>query len=228
MKKKTLAKKISVLQCILSILSVSLYLASNIITGRQIQLPFNITFAGAVLIFPFTYILSDVFSEVYGYKWSRITNWVSFAIQILVVAIFTITLKLPYPAHFTAAEAYDRVLGNTPFVLIGSLLAFVIGDWVNDKVFDKMKKKHPKSLKGFSLRAILSSFAGEFADSLIFIPIAFGITGAMPAELLPKMMLVSAIRKVLHEIILLPVTTFAVKKINQYENGDATYAEEES
>lgn len=208
--------KISQLQCILTVVSIAFYLASNIITGRQIQLPFGLSNTGALLIFPITYILSDVFSEVYGYKWSRKTNWISFAIQLAIVAIFSLVIVLPYPSFFTNADAYTAVLGNAPIVLAGSLLAFVFGDWANDKVFAKLKEKHPNSSKGFSIRAVLSSLAGEAVDSLIFFPIAFGLTGT-PWGALPAMMATSTVMKVAYEILVLPITVLVVKKVKKYE-----------
>ena len=62
--------KTSQLQAILTAVFVGALLISNIIAAKQFQLPFGITMTGAVLIFPITYILSDLFSEVFGYRWS--------------------------------------------------------------------------------------------------------------------------------------------------------------
>lgn len=71
-------KKISKLQLILTVFFVCSLLISNVITSKQVLLPFGITMTGAVFIFPITYILSDLFSEVYGYKWSRFTCYLAF------------------------------------------------------------------------------------------------------------------------------------------------------
>ena len=134
-------KKPSNLQAILTVLFVSAMLISNIITSKQLLFPFGITMTGAIVIFPITYILSDVFSECYGYKWSRITCYLAFAMNLLMVAVFTLTINLPAPSYWGNQEAYQTVLGNTPRVLVSSLLAYVVGDFVNDKIFQKMKSK---------------------------------------------------------------------------------------
>lgn len=210
-------KKISRLQCILTVISVSFYLASNVITGRQLQLPFGLTSAGGLLIFPVTYILSDVFSEIYGYKWSRFTNWLSFAVQAVVMGIFLITIKFPAPVWYQNVDAFNAVLGNTPRILLGSFSAFIFGDWANDIVFAKMKENHKNDLKGFSFRAILSSFIGEIVDSLIFFPIAFA--GTTPLAGLVNMMLTSVLMKVGYEIIILPVTNIVVRNVKKYEDA---------
>lgn len=209
-------KRVSELQVILTVLFVTSLLISNVVTAKQVLLPFGITMTGAVVIFPITYILSDLFSEVYGYKWSRFTCYLAFAMNLLMVVIFTIVIETPAPDYWTNQEAFQTVLGSTPRVLASSLLAFVIGDLVNDKVFKKMKEKHPDSHKGFGIRAILSSLLGEVVDSMIFLPLAF--IGQMPIKTLAVMMVTQVAIKTGYEFVILPVTTFIVKKVGEKEN----------
>lgn len=209
-------KNISKLQLILTTLFVSSLLISNVITAKQVLLPFGITMTGAVFIFPITYILSDLFSEVYGYKWSRFTCYLAFAMNLFMVIVFSCVIQTPAPDYWTNQEAFATVLGSTPRVLFASLLAFLVGDFVNDKVFAIMKKNHPEDHKGFGWRAILSSVLGELADSLIFLPIAF--IGQMPLATLATMTVMQVLIKTGYELIILPVTRFVVGKVSKYEN----------
>ena len=80
-------KNVSTLQLILTVIFVCSLLISNVITAKQVLLPFNITMTGAVFVFPITYILSDLFSEVYGYKWSRFTCYLGFAMNLFMVLV---------------------------------------------------------------------------------------------------------------------------------------------
>ena len=128
-------KKVSNLQLILTLTFVVCLLISNIVAAKQMLLPFGITMTGAVVVFPIVYVLSDVFSEVYGYKWSRITCYFGFIFNLLMVLIFSIVINSPAPDYWTNQEAFATVLGNTPRMLIASLSAFVIGDFINDKIF---------------------------------------------------------------------------------------------
>lgn len=207
-------KKISTIQAILTVVYVVSLLISNIITAKQVLLPFNITMTGAVFIFPITYILSDVFSEVYGYKWSRITCYLAFAMNLFMVIVFSLVIKTPSPSYWTNQEAFQTVLGNTPRILFASLLAYVIGDFVNDKIFSKMKQKH-KDMKGFGFRAILSSLFGELVDSMIFLPLAF--LGQMPVQTLLVMTAMQVLIKTGYEVVILPVTTLVAKKLHKIE-----------
>ena len=212
---KTINKKISVQQTFLTVLFVASLLISNVITSKQILLPFNITMTGAIFIFPISFILSDVFSEVYGYRWSRITCYLAFIMNLLMVAMFTLAIKSPSPSYWTDQAAFETVLGSTPRVLIASLLAFVVGDFANDKVFKKMKAKYQDSHKHFGLRAIVSSLVGELVDSLISLPIAF--FGKMPIKTLVIMTLTQVFIKTGYEVIILPLTTVVVKKVSLRE-----------
>lgn len=175
---------------------------------------------GAVIVFPITYILSDLFSEVYGYKWSRITCYLAFAMNILMVILFEIAIYTPAPSYWLNQEAFKTVLGSSPRTLIASMLAFVFGDWANDKIFARMKKKHADEIKGFGARAILSSVVGEMCDSLIFIPVAF--IGSMPFKTLVIMGITQVCIKTLYECIILPLTTFFTKKACEYEKSQSS------
>lgn len=207
--------KISELQLFLTVLFVSSLLISNVITSKQILLPFNITMTGAIYIFPVTYILSDLFSEVYGYRWSRITCYLAFAMNLLMVTMFTLAIKTPAPSYWNDQAAFETVLGSTPRVLFASLLAFVIGDFTNDKVFKKMKENYIGTHKRFGTRAIISSLVGELVDSLIFLPIAF--FGKMPVKTLIVMTITQVFIKTGYEVIILPLTTITVKKVSSRE-----------
>lgn len=215
-------KKISEIQCILTIVFTTALIVSNVVAAKQIQLPFNITMTGAVIAFPITYILSDLFSEVYGYRWSRITCYMAFACNIFMVLIFEIVIRTPAPTHWLNQDAFASVLGSVPRVLIASLTAFVVGDFANDRVFRLMKSKRV-GMSGFSKRALVSSFVGEVVDSAIFIPLAF--YGAMPFKTMFVMALTQVCIKVVYEILILPLTTKAVKIVIVHEKGESNNVE---
>jgi uncharacterized integral membrane protein (TIGR00697 family) len=133
------------------------------------------------------------------------------------VIIFQIAIATPAPSYWMNQEAFEVVLGNTPRMLCASLLGFVIGDFVNDRVFKAFKDKHPHDHKGFSFRAILSSFCGELCDSMIFLPVAF--LGQMPMKTLATMMVCQVLIKTGYEVIILPVTNKIVKMVSEYERN---------
>ena len=209
-------KKHSSLKLLLTTIFVSCLIVSNIIAGKQIQLPFDLVMPAAVIIFPITYILSDIFSEVYGYRWSRITNYIGLIMNLFAVIVFAIAITIPAPPFYENQEAFKIILGNTPRILIASTLGLWAGDYLNDNVFRVMKKKHQSSHKNYGVRAILSSLVGQIGDSLIFIPIAF--YGVMPIEVMIKMIFTQALLKVGYEIVILPVSKRLMLKVSAHES----------
>ena len=215
-------EKVSPLFMLLVVISTSVMLISNVIACKVFSIGFAVL-PCAVIVFPITYILSDVFSEVYGYAWSRRTAWIAFAMNILMVDIFAIAIKVP-GVDPVISESAKNVLGTTPWAFAASLTAFMIGDLMNDKVFRKFKNRDGE--KRFWLRAMVSSLVGELCDSLIYIPLGM--------YLLPKLFLgfefmsvqqmliaipVQAGIKTLYECCIVPITSIIVKKVRAYEKN---------
>lgn len=212
-----LDKPISIVQIFLTVLFVVCLVVSNIISGRVFNF-FGQSMTSAVIIFPITYILSDLFSEVYGYKYSRLTCYLAFTLNLFVVGILALSTTLPL--MYGGVDISKELLGTTFACTLASFIAFVIGDFVNDKIFAKMKQKHQglTNHKGFTFRAILSSFAGELVDSCIYLPLAFLVFN--PIMSVTEVLIMIGIQvglKTAYEALILPLTTFLTKKVANYE-----------
>lgn len=203
------------LYMLLGVLFTTCLLISNIVANRMFQVgPWSMT--AAVVVFPLSYIISDVIAEVYGFKAARRVMWFGFAMNALMVLLFTLVNLLPAPVWFEDAESYKIVLGSAPRMFAASMLAYLFGSWINAMVLSKMKVKAEG--KGFGLRAIISTLFGEVVDSLIFIPIGF--LGKLPFVDMLQMMILQIAFKTVYEIIILPVTTLVVKKVKAYDQVD--------
>lgn len=211
--------KISRTQFVLTTIYAFMLLISNIIVVKEFRLPFGLTATGAIITFPITYILSDVFSEVYGYKWSRYTCHIAFAMNCVMALLFQIVIWLPSADGWTNQNALVSILGNAPRILLGSFVALEVGDFVNDVVFKKLKSKH-EGLEGFGFRAIFSSVCGNFIDSITFGLIA--LTGYMSIKDIVIMALTESVMKTIYEIIIYPITKTVVKATLKAENGSCT------
>jgi uncharacterized integral membrane protein (TIGR00697 family) len=127
-----------------------------------------------------------------------------------------IAVWLPAAPFWQGEEAFRFVFGLAPRIAAASLLAFLVGSFINAYVMSRMKLA--SGGRNFSARAIVSTLAGEGADSLIFFPLAFG--GLMPVGELVKMMLVQVVLKTLYEVIILPVTIRVVNLIKRLDGSD--------
>lgn len=209
-------EKVSCLQMTLTFLLVLCLILANILVVKSIDLfgIHKLANTASILVFPITYILSDVFSEVYGYKWSRKTATWAFLGTGLCSLMFALTILLPGNAEWKNQEALISILGNTPKMLLASLLAFWFGDWANDKVFQLMKKR-AKDEKGFLYRAIGSSLVGKYVDGIIFTFIGLSF---LPLSTKIIMIINCPFVQICIETILFPVTSLVSKKIKQIES----------
>jgi len=195
---------------------ITVMLVSNIIALKMISIG-PLIVPAAVIIFPFSYILSDIFNEVYGYRATRRTAWYAFGANLLMVALFKLAILIPGAPFWSpeAQKAFEDVLGGTWRILIASLAAYMIGDFTNDVIFKTMKGMHGN--KKFGLRSVFSSMIGVAIDSVVFITVAFYGTPFFTFAIIPSQWSV----KILYEIILLPFTIWIVKKIKQVESDIA-------
>ena len=205
-------KNVSVSFMLCGILFCVCLVASNLLGTKILQIgPFPLT--AGVIVFPISYILNDCISEVWGFRKVRLVIWMGFLMNFFVVALGGIATAIPAPPFWEGEEAFNFVFGLAPRIAVASLMAFLVGSFLNAWVMSRLKLRHRE--RKFSLRAILSTLAGESADSLIFFPLAFG--GLMPASELLKMMVVQVTAKTVYEIIVLPLTTQIVKRLKRSE-----------
>ena len=196
-------------------LLVATLLITNTVGGKLFELG-PLTLSCATLIFPFSYLLGDILTEVYGYAASRKVVWTGFGALVLMVLCYQFTAWVtPSPAT-VHPEAYTQLFSLTPRMVLASVLAYLVGEFMNSYVVAKMKIFQEGKL--MAARFITSTIVGEFFDSVIVIFIAFA--GTMPLESMLKIIFSIWLVKVLWEVVALPVTLPLVRAIKRYENED--------
>ena len=157
----------------------------------------------AVIVFPIIYIINDVLTECYGFKMASKAIWTAFCLNLIAVVFFNIAVNLPTTTDYSS---YNIVLGNTIKPLIASVLAYLVGNFVNAKVMDTLRNH-----KSLMLRCVLSTLFGETIDAAIFILIMF--IGVMEFKVVCTMIVTQAVVKTLYEIVVYPVTKKVIKTI---------------
>lgn len=209
-------KNVSRLFMCIGIVFVTCLLLSNLIAGKMWAVTENITLPAAVILFPLTYIIGDVFTEVYGFRKARTVIWLGFACSFFAVLIYLITIALPHPGYWENQDAYAAVMGTTPRVAIASFAGYLFGEFSNSIILSRLKV----ATKGKNLwmRTILSTVVGEGLDSVIFIMISFW--GTMDNFVVLQMILFQYLFKVSYEVIFTPLTYLVVKAIKKAEGID--------
>lgn len=189
--------------------------AANLLETKVVQLgPVAVT--AGLIVFPVSYIINDCIAEVWGFRKARLIIWMGFLMNFFVVALGQLAIAIPAAPFWQGEEAFDFVFGMAPRIAAASLMAFLVGSFINAYVMSRMKVASQG--RHFSARAILSTLAGESADSLIFFPLAFG--GLMPVNELVKMMVVQVVLKTAYEVVILPVTIRVVNYIKRVDDSD--------
>lgn len=206
---------VSVLFMIFSILFCVCLITANILETKQIQV-LSVSLTGGLIVFPVSYIINDCVCEVWGYSKARMLIWLGFAMNFFFVMVGALCDAIPDAPYWDNEEGFHAIFGLAPRIAAASFIAFICGSFINAYVMSKMKIA--SNGKNFSLRAILSTVAGESIDSLIFFPLA--LSSVVPAKELILLMVWQVILKTVYEIIALPITIRVVKALKKYEGED--------
>ena len=145
------------------------------------DLSFNLT--AGVLLWPVVFIMTDIINEYYGMRGVRFLSWLTAGLIAFAFLVFIGAVNL-VPADFfisskqgsgvpDMSKAYNSVLGQGGFIIIGSLTAFILGQLIDVFVFHKIKKVTGE--KKIWLRATGSTLISQFIDSFVVLFIAFYI-----------------------------------------------------
>lgn len=200
---------------IITALFVTVLMVSNTVAVKITHLgPFY--FDGATILFPLTYIFGDILTEVYGYKRSRIVVWTGFLACVFMSLLYWLVGILPAANDWQQQDAYLAILGQTPRIVIASLIAYLGGEFINAFILAKMKI----ATKGRYLwtRTIGSTIMGQAVDTVLFVSIAF--SGIIPANLLMYMIVSNYVFKITFEALATPFTYAAIGLVKKVENVD--------
>jgi queuosine precursor transporter len=201
---------------VISGLFVGVLVLSNVLAAKMVRLgPF--VFDGGTLLFPLSYIFGDVLTEVYGYRSSRRVIWTGLAMLLVMSLNVWIIGALPSDPSWELQAAYDSILSQVPRIAFASILGYFAGEWSNSVVLSKMKLLTRG--KWLWTRTIGSTLVGEFADTIIFVTVAFA--GAYPTAVLVAMLLSNYLFKCSIEAAFTPLTYLVVGAVKRREGTDA-------
>lgn len=199
---------------------VTILICSNLISAQkrvEIRLgELSFIFGAGVLFFPISYLFGDILTEVYGYARSRKVVWAGFAAIIFASAMSWVVVNLPPDPRWKNQAAFQAVFGNAPRIVLASIAAFFVGEFVNSFVMAKLKVK--TAGRWLWVRTIGSTMVGEMADSLIFYPIAF--LGIWEVDRVVQVLISNYCLKVGWEVVATPLTYKVVGFLKRAEHED--------
>jgi uncharacterized integral membrane protein (TIGR00697 family) len=194
---------------------VVVLLISNLVGQKTSAFgPFRVS--GAQLLFPITYIFSDIFTEVYGYAASRRAIWIAFMASILMAAMGMFMVWIPAAAEWKNQVAFEAVFGAVPRMVAASLAAFWAGEFTNSYVLARMKVW--TGGRWLWTRTVGSTVAGQLVDSII---VTFGFFyGRESVPHILQIILSGYVAKVLYEAAATPLTYLIVNGLKKAEGVD--------
>lgn len=200
---------------------VAILIISNVVSIKAVQLPIPFTshhfsFDGGTLLFPLSYIFSDILTEVYGYERSRRVIWSGFFALALMAFVIWLVGIIPADPLWKLQGSYETLLMTAPRIAIASIIAYFAGEFSNSIILSKMKIW----TQGEYLwtRTIGSTLVGEFIDSLLFVVIAFA--GVWDTSLVIQVLFSNYIFKTAYEILATPLTYRITRWLKERERED--------
>ena len=196
-------------------LFVTCLLTANTIAAKLVTIG-GLTLTAGIVIFPISYVLGDVLTEVWGYAATRRVIWLGFACNALLVAAVWLGGELPAAPFWKGQPAYEEILGHAPRILLASFVAYLAGEFANAFVLARLKIA--TGGRWLWIRTIGSTVVGQGLDSVVFITLAF--TGSVPAVALAGIVGAQWAVKVAYEAAATPLTYAAVAWLKSREQID--------
>ncbi len=140
---------------------------------------FNLTCG--VLLWPFVFVLTDIINEYYGRKGVRFISWLAVGLILYgFLMLFAAMKTVPNAWWITSKQsagiedmgkAYNSIFGQGLGIIVGSMIAFLIGQLVDVLVFHRIKRVTGE--KYIWLRATGSTLVSQFIDSFVVLILAF-------------------------------------------------------
>jgi uncharacterized integral membrane protein (TIGR00697 family) len=202
---------------------VTVLLISNIVGSIKITKicawdEFCFSATTGLFLFPASYLIGDLLTEVYGYSKSRKVIWTGFACLLATNLIILFFRFLPSDPSWGLEAEYTKIFSQSLRISLASMVAYFCGEFTNSLVIAKLKVLTKGKYQ--ALRIIGSTAAGELVDSILILFLGFYGAPGYPLELMFKVLVVNYTFKVTWEIVFYPITRQLLKFLKKAESED--------
>jgi len=161
---------------VLSSIFLSALILAEVTGGKLIQMTMSeewvFTMTMGVIPFPITFIITDIINEYFGRKGMRYITFLGMAMVIMVLILLQVDMLIPAAAISPVSdEAFIGVFGISVRIIIGSIIAYIIGQLVDISIFHFIRERTGGKL--LWLRATGSTLISQLIDSFVVLLIAF-------------------------------------------------------
>lgn len=162
---------------------VGLLILSNILAVKLFSIGEWLVLPAAVIVYVFTFPITDTIAEVYGKEAARKTVFAGFITQVCALIFIYLAIQLPSAPFFGDQASFETIFSAGFRVTLASLVSYFISQNLDVTIFHKLKDRHGESK--LWLRNNTSTMVSQLVDTTIFIVIAF--YGTMPLSALIAM-----------------------------------------
>jgi len=172
---------------------------AGVVAFKQVQLwPSDLAVEAGIFPFLLLVIISSTISQLYGKDTAKKLVWWGFLPLALSAALIYLVLSLPPSPEMTEFRgedlaAFERVLGQTPRILMAGPAAYITSLLLNIWIFDRLRGSGEGTTFGLMVRGAIASALSQAVDSIIFVTLAFygefDITNLLIGQVLAKVAL---------------------------------------
>jgi len=144
--------------------------AANVVASKVIML-FWFTAPAGIIVYPVTFMVTDVVSEVYGKGKATRVVWTGFAMMILLLIITRVAILLQPAPFYRQQEAFNQVFSASSRIIIASLIAYLASQSCDVALFHFWR--NVTNTRYLWIRNNLSTMTSQLVDTVLFILIAF-------------------------------------------------------
>jgi len=194
---------------VLTAISTTLVLVSNIIAAKPISLPFGMVIPTSAFIFPFIFLIGGIIIEVYGLAALKRNIAIGFVCNALAVLLYLLTLILPAASYWVNQQAMETVLTLTPRMLGASLAAYAFSTYCSGKTMAVLQQIIGD--RAYWIRSLISRGVGTMIDATSFLLLAF--LGVFSQAELITMILSTILIRIVIDIIITPLASVIATKL---------------
>ena len=185
-------------------------------------LSFNLTCG--VLLWPLEFVITDIVNEYYGPKAVRRISITAVSLIAYAFLMFYLAMRIAPAAFWVGSKvdngvpsmqnAFEAIFGQGMWIILGSLVAFLVSQFIDVIVFHKIKRITGEKMPW--LRATGSTVVSQLVDSFVVLVIAFKLGNNWSWSFVIAVCIVNYIYKFTMAIVLTPAISFIESRIENY------------
>ncbi|MBA3706373.1 MAG: queuosine precursor transporter [Bacteroidetes bacterium] len=190
-------------------------IVAELIGGKLIQIgPFIMSIG--IIPWPVVFLTTDLINEYYGKKGVRKLSLITASLIAYAFVILFCAIKIPAAVGISTVtdEQFYAVFGQSMWIIVGSLVAFIISQLVDVSIFWALRNK--TGCKMIWLRSTGSTIVSQLIDTFVVLGIAFWLPGKMTTATFINAALTGYTFKLIIAVVLTPLIYLGHNLIDKY------------